>query len=180
MADLWYPGRIPLCTQEILPALRLYVHMLQDAVLHEDGNMVIQARGPQTHVLNFLTAEARACLGSDTDINGLIELLRNSYHAAAVCCQRNDWNSVAEIAEAIDEVFWGLHRKHELGGVDDGKEPQRVAPPEQPERCSPGSDGAESAEQEDGAELEDAYREAEEALQSGYDEEARLTEEDVA
>lgn len=138
MAALWYPGRIPLCAREVIYGLGQYLDLLREAVTQRSADYVISANGPHSFVIDRLTAEARDCLGSDPDINDLINMLQASQQAAELCVQRDCWDDLDDVIDAVDTVRWSLIHKLENGGTDDGDSRPRTAPP--PDADEPAGD----------------------------------------
>ena len=139
-SDLWYPGRIPLCTPQVIRGLALYLEALRSAVDSRDPNYVIVAGRVHQDIHDVLYAEGLDCIGSDTDINDLLSLLLRTQQAVEACAQRDLWDDMDEIIDAIDTVRWSLLMKQEGGATDDGEQPGTTATPNPDERLGAGAD----------------------------------------
>lgn len=139
-SDLWYPGRIPLCTSQVVRGLTLYLEALRTATEREDTNYILVAGHIHEDIHKILYAEGLDCLGSDTDINDLLALLEQTQQAVEACAQRNAWDDLEDVIDAIDTVRWSLMIKQNGGGTDDGEQPGAVTTPNPHERPTDGSD----------------------------------------
>lgn len=122
MSDVWYPGRPPLRTPEIVEGLTHYLGALQGCADQCTSAYLEQANQICDHVLSILQEESDDCLGSDTDINALMKLLPQSFRAAVLCATQDAWDNLEEIISNIDAVRWSLIYKLDKiteGGTDD-------------------------------------------------------------
>jgi hypothetical protein len=174
MTDVWYPGRPPLRTPEILAGLTHYLGALQVCVDQCTSAYLEQAEKISDHVMEILQEESRDCLGSDTDINALMELLPQSFAAAVLCVKHGHWDTLEEVINGVDAVKWSLIYK--LDGLTEGGDDGRQHPsPESSRRTTPWPDGGEDAEQEHWAQGPTPDQlEAEEAIPGGDEEEDEL------
>lgn len=164
-SDLWYPGRIPLCTPQVIRGLESYLEALQLAVDLRDTTFV-QVAGRIGHDIHgVLYQEGLDCLGSDTDINDLLALLLQTQQAVEGCAQRDLWEDMDDIIDAIDTVRWGLILKQNGGGTDDGKQPGAVTTPDPDEGLASGTDREEDPGETGWTDGDDYHQfQAEEAL----------------
>lgn len=174
MTDVWYPGRPPLKTPEIVEGLTHYLGALQVCADQCTSAYLEQAEQICDHILTVLQEESDDCLGSDTDINSLIELLPQSFHAAVLCVKHGCWDDLEEVISNVDAVKWSLI--YQLDAVTEGGDDERrPTPPEAAGRTTPWPDGGEDAEQEHWAQgPTPGQLEAEEALPGGDEEEDEL------
>ena len=164
-SDLWYPGRVPLCTAQVVRGLGLYLEALNTAIELEDTVYVQVAGRVYQDIHQVLYAEGLDCLGSDTDINDLLGLMERTQQAAEACAQRDAWDDLADVADAIDTVRWGLRMKQDGGGTDDGEQPGAVTTHDPDERFASGANGTANPGEEHWAGDGDADQfKAEEAL----------------
>jgi hypothetical protein len=133
-SDLWYPGRIPLCTPQVIRGLEQYLEALRSSVEKQDTTYVHVARRVHEDIHAVLYEEGLDCIGSDTDINDLLTLLLRTQQAVEACAERDLWNDLEDIIDAIDTVRWSLLMKQEGGATDDGEQPGVVATPDPDER----------------------------------------------
>jgi hypothetical protein len=117
---LWYPGRIPLCAPLVVQGLEHYIAALDMTVLRRDPTHAETAQRIYKDVYAVLYAEGLDCLGTDTDINALLTLLKQGQHAAELCVRNGCWDDLTAVIDAIDTVRWSLALKHDQGGTDDG------------------------------------------------------------
>jgi len=155
-SDLWYPGRIPLCTPQVVRGLDSYIEALQTAIVRQDTTYIEVANRIHQDIYATLFEEGRSCLGSDTDINSLLTLLMRSQQAAVLCAQRNCWEDLEDVINAIEVVRWSLALKQEKGGTDDGEEPGAVATPDPDGGTARRSDRAPDPGQTDWTDYPDA------------------------
>lgn len=138
-SDLWYPGRIPLCTPQVIRGLGQYTEALRSTVELQDTTYVEVADRIHRDIYEVLFEEGKDCLGSDTDINSLLNMLIQAQEAVELCAEQKCWDELDDVIDAIDTVRWSLILKQEAGGTDDGEEPGSVATPDPDSRASRGS-----------------------------------------
>lgn len=173
MTDVWYPGRPPLKTPEIVEGLTHYMGALQVCADQCTAEYLERAKRICDHIMEILQEESDDCLNSDTDINALMELLPRSLRAAALCVKHARWDALEEIISSVDAVKWSLIYK--LNDITEGgNNEQRATSPEASGRTTPWPDSGEDTEQAHWAQGPTPDQlEAEETLRSG-DEEDKL------
>jgi hypothetical protein len=180
MTDVWYPGRPPLKTPEIVEGLTHYLGALQVCADQCTSAYLEQAEQICDLVMDILQEESDDCLGSDSDINALIELLPQSFHAAVLCVKHGRWDDMEDVINSVDAVKWSLIYK--LDAITEGGDDERrTTPPEASGRTTCWPNGGEDPEQEHWAQGPTPDQlEAEEALPSRDEEEDGLaTETDI-
>lgn len=157
--DLWYPGRIPLCTRQVIRGLQHYIETLHTAIYQQDATQITVANRIHQDIYKVLYEEGCSCLGSDADINNLLTMLIRAQQAAELCAQQNCWDDLYDVINAIDTVRWNLITKQDNGGTDDGEEPGVVATTDAYGRAICRSDCTEDTQQAE--RLDDANRRSE-------------------
>lgn len=154
MTDVWYPGRPPLRSPEIIEGLTHYVAALEVCGHQCAPEYLEMAEKVGQHILDVLEEESADCLGSDTDTNELIEMLPETFKAAVLCVQHGQWDDLEDITASVDAVRWALINKLEAAteGADNGRGTASPPPPETPGRAAPWTHGSEDAEQKHWAE----------------------------
>ena len=176
MTDVWYPGRPPLRSPEIIEGLTHYVAALEVCGHQCAPEYLEMAEKVGQHILDVLEDESADCLGSDTDTNELIEMLPETFKAAVLCVQHGHWDALEDITASVDAVRWALINKLEaaIEGADHGR--GTTTPPETPGRTAPWSHGSEDPEQKHWAEGPTIGQlQAEEALPSVEEEDELVT-----
>jgi hypothetical protein len=115
MTDVWYPGRPPLKSPEIIQGLTHYIDALQRGQI-EQANRICD------DLMDVLEEESDDCLASDTNINALISTLPNTFKAATLCVQHGHWDALEDLIASIDVVRWALiNRLDAATGENDGR-----------------------------------------------------------
>jgi hypothetical protein len=125
-----------LCTPQVIRGLGRYLEALRSAVDLHDPTFVMVAGRVHQDIHAVLYAEGLDCIGSDTDINDLLSLLLRTQQAVEACAERDLWDDMDEIIDAIDTVRWGLRMKQDGGATDDGEQPGAVTTSDPDERLA--------------------------------------------
>jgi hypothetical protein len=118
--NIWYPGRIPLCSVQVIQGLEQYIETLNQAIKTKSSESIEKAERIYQDIYETLWQEGIDCLGSDTDINDLLTLLARSNQAAHLCAKADCWHDLEIITNALSTVQYGLIAKQNNGGTDDG------------------------------------------------------------
>lgn len=158
-SPLWYPGRIPLCTPQVVYGLQQYIDTLRTAAIYQDTTSIGKTNRIYQDIHAILYEEGCSCLGSDADINNLLALLTHTQQAVEACAQHSCWDDLEDVIDAIDTVYWSLQLKQENGGTDDGEEPGVVATTDAYGRATDRPDRTQDTQQAE--RLDDARRKLE-------------------
>lgn len=157
MSDVWYPGRPPLKTPEIIQGVSGYARALARCSDEATSEYLEEAERWHDDVLSVLKEEAHDCLSTDPDINGMIEALPQTLHAAKACVGQREWELLDGLAAQIEALSWALR-----GALDAIEErPDGHPSPEEDDgpRCGP--DDKPDAGQEDEAVSQEGLGKAE-------------------
>jgi hypothetical protein len=118
VSDIWYPGRPPLSTPDIIAGLTYYTDALQGCADQCTSACLERAEQICADTLAVLNEESDDCLGSDTDVNALIDFLPQSLRAAVLCVKHERWDELEEVISHVDAVKWSLRAK--LDAITEG------------------------------------------------------------
>lgn len=98
MSTLWYPGRPPFCTDELVLLLDTFVETLHELNAAQDVTRLEVLELVKDDALVTIEEESEECLGTDSLLNNLRTLFDDAMTVAHNAFERKDWNSLLELA----------------------------------------------------------------------------------
>lgn len=111
--SLWYPGRPPFCSDELIWLLTQYIETLHELNVDHDGHKLEVLFLLADEALIYVEDESDSCNGTDSVLNNLRELFHKATEGAKLAFQNQAWDSLFEIATNITVVRDELREKHE-------------------------------------------------------------------
>ncbi|MBU1891211.1 hypothetical protein KJ782_07055 [Patescibacteria group bacterium] len=108
MTDVWYPGRAPLKSPEIISDLAHFTGYLTQCLNNRDASALDGAAATCAHCLAIALEESDECLGSDTTLNALMKMLPLVLRAAQLCVANQSWDDLDPLIADVDAVRWGF------------------------------------------------------------------------
>ena len=163
MSDLWYPGRHPFCTKEVIDLLSHAIEALLKLIAEEDGTHLETLEGVCDAALITLDEESNECLGTDENLHSLYALFADTFRGAVLFYKGKAWKNIYELATSMQVVRDQLIETME-GATDDG----RIISPEGDGGPGAGANDTTSSEQTDTPEpSEEHQQESTGVLQEG-------------
>jgi hypothetical protein len=144
MSDLWYPGRHPFCSEEVIDLLGHAIEALTLLVSSEDGTHLESLEGVTDAALITIGGENEECLGTDENLHSLYALFADTFKGAVLFYKGKAWRNIYELATNMQVARDQLIEAVE-GATDNG----RIISPEGDGGPRAGADGSTSSEQED-------------------------------
>lgn len=113
MTQLWYPGRPPFCAPALISLLTMFVDVLLALIAKEDISLLHALGRIQEDALEHIARENEECLGTDSVLNHVRQMLMDGVTIATVAFDRRDWNSIQELATTMTVVRDELREQHE-------------------------------------------------------------------
>jgi len=115
MSELWFPGRPPMCSDQILPLFTRYFETLLDLGESKNGTALELLENIQDDALMYIEGENATCLNTDPILTKLKEMLINTTEAARLAYLHQAWSEILtlaistslvcqELAEALERV----------------------------------------------------------------------------
>lgn len=142
MSDLWYPGRHPFCTPELIDLLGYAIEALARLIAEEDGSQLDTLEGVCDAALIAITEESEACLGTDENLQSLHSLFLDSFKGAVQFYKGKAWRNIYELATNL-----ALARNQLIEAVEGATDDGRAIQTDTDNGAGTGSDEATSAEQ---------------------------------
>lgn len=110
---LWYPGRPPFCSDELIWLLTQFVETLHELNAEQDGTKLEVLELLADEALTHIEEESNECHGTDSTLNSLRKLMEEAFKGATLAFQNRAWDSLFEIATNILVVRDELREKHD-------------------------------------------------------------------
>lgn len=98
MTQLWYPGRPPFCSNDLMYCLTHAVECLFEVIAEKQALPLEVLDQVVAEALYLIEKESDDCLGTDKTLNKLRELFENSLKIAHLLYQNNAWPDLIELA----------------------------------------------------------------------------------
>jgi hypothetical protein len=109
---IWYPGRPPECTPELLQHLTTVLELFDDLVAHRDS-VHLDAINRQFGLMCALVgAEQDACLDSDLSLRDFRMFCEQVPQATALMYTHEDWKALFEISVGVTDLHQSLEIDH--------------------------------------------------------------------
>ena len=162
MSDLWYPGRHPFCSKEIVGLLDQAIETLTLLIVEEDGTYLLPLEKICVDGITLTEDELDDCFGTDDNLHNLHALFVNTCAGAPKFYQAKAWEHLLELATQLRIAQNALIEIIE--GATDG----RTTSSETPGGTRAGTNGASSARKEDApGTATGSEHESQSALQQG-------------
>jgi hypothetical protein len=110
---LWYPGRPPFCSDEVIWLLTQFVDTLHELTAAQDATRLQVLEAIAEDALSEIEAESAECNGTDRVLNTLRTLFNDAFKGAVLAYQNQAWDSIFEIATNMLVIRDELREEHE-------------------------------------------------------------------
>lgn len=101
MSELWYPGRHPFCSKEVVDLLNQAVETLTFLIANEDGTRLIALEKICVDGITITEDELEDCLGTDDNLHLLRALFIDTCVGAPKFYQAKAWEQLLELATQL-------------------------------------------------------------------------------
>lgn len=98
MSQLWYPGRVPFCTDELVQQLSLFVEVLHELTATQDSTRLQMLELIKDDAIVTLDRERRECFGTDATLNNLHQLFNDAMRVSLGAFRSGNWDALFELA----------------------------------------------------------------------------------
>lgn len=101
---LWYPGRSPFCTAELINLLEHFIDNTHKLIATRDDRFLCTLKHITRTIHTVMAQENNACYGTDRMLNALRILFENTLTSIQRAWQNDNFDAIFEIATNIRVV----------------------------------------------------------------------------
>ena len=105
---IWYPGKPPECTPELLQHLTSALESFDSLVAHKDGTYLGNIALSFREMYALVRAEQDACLDTDLALRDLRTFCEQVPVAAGITYESADWQALFDLAVGVTDVHQSL------------------------------------------------------------------------
>lgn len=121
MSQLWFPGRPPMCSNELIWLTGQFAETLFELIANRDPDKLGVLECITADALFHIIDESEECLGTDDVLNNIQELFEKSMNGAITYYKAGAWDHLLELATSMTTVRDQLIE--EMGKVQDATSP---------------------------------------------------------
>lgn len=120
MVDLWYPGRPPFCSQQLIKYLDEIIDILAFTISDQSGERLPNLEAICSAAVTLIADENADYLDTDESLNGLYSLFEDTYRGALLFYRGQAWEQLMSLATHLGVAQNYLINALE-GATDDGR-----------------------------------------------------------
>jgi hypothetical protein len=110
---LWYPTRVPFCTQELIKLFTLFIDTAHEFILTQNTYLLSTLNKITHDALLIIEQENNTCYGTDRVLNTLRVLFENTLVGIHTAYQNKLWEAIIEIVTNITIIRDTLIEEYE-------------------------------------------------------------------
>lgn len=101
---LWYPGRAPFCSSELLPLFKTYIDTLHILCATRHTDAVTKLNMVHCDILDLIETESQECNGTDRILNELRKFFDTSEDAINLAFRNKKYDTILETSIALNVI----------------------------------------------------------------------------